>query len=95
MNLVVLTAGAVIALLIVAYAQSRIPRYTATRPAILLTRAILIAVGLAFGAVAALPYAAVADALRTVLIFVCAFGAVHFPAAFILFVKKERGSDKS
>jgi hypothetical protein len=95
MNLVVLTAGAAIALSLAAYAQAQIPRYTATRPAILLTRAILIAVGLAFGAVAALPYAAAADTLSTALVFLCAFGAVHFPAAFILFVKQARGSGKT
>ncbi len=95
MNLYLLVPGAAIGLALAAYAQSQIPRYTAARPAILLTRTILIAVGLAFGAVAALPYAVAADVLRTALIFLCGFGAVHFPAAFILFVKRERGSGKT
>jgi cytochrome bd-type quinol oxidase subunit 2 len=95
MNLFLLVLSAAIGLALATYAQLQIPRYTATRSATLLTRAILIAVGIAFGAVAVLPYAAAADVLRTALIFLCAFGAVHFPAAFILFVKRERGSGKS
>ena len=95
MNLYLLVSGAAIGLAIAAYAQSQIPRYTAARPAILLTRTILVVVGLAFGAVAALPYAAAVDPLRAALVLVCGFGAVHFPAAFILFLKRERGSGKT
>jgi hypothetical protein len=95
MTLYLLVPCAAIGLALAAYAQSQIPRYTAARPAILLTRTILIVVGLAFGAVAALPYAAAVDPVRTALVFMCGFGAVHFPAAFILFVKRERGSGKT
>ena len=93
MNLFLLIPSAAIALSLAAYAQVQIPRYTATRPATLLTRAVLLAVGTAFGAVAAMTYTV--DTLRTALVFLCGFGVVHFPAAFILFVKRERGSGKS
>jgi hypothetical protein len=76
-----------------AYAQVRIPRFTAGLSRIVLTRTVLIVVGIGFGYVAASPYAN--DRLMAVLAFLIGFGAVHFPAAFILFVKRERGAGKS
>ena len=82
-----------LALLLAIYAQLRIPRFTAGRQAIILTRAILIVVGIAFGYVAAASYAD--DRFLTLLAFLIGFGAVHVPAAFILFIKKERREGKS
>jgi hypothetical protein len=92
-SLFLLIATTAVAAAIAAYAQLRIDRFTASPAATLLTRLVLAAVGVAFGAVAVLSYSP--DAFRAVLIFLCGFGAVHFPAAFILFVKRERGSGKT
>ena len=89
-----LTALSAAALLAAAvYAQLRIPRYTTGTGKITLVRAVLLVVGIAFGYVAARPYGA--DTVARVLAFLIGFGAVHFPAAFILFVKGRRGSGKS
>jgi hypothetical protein len=88
-----LIATAAIAVAVAAYAQSRIARFTASVAAARYTRIVLAAVGIAFGAVAVLSYPQ--DGLRAALIFLCGFGAVHFPAAVILLVKRGRGSGKT
>jgi hypothetical protein len=75
------------------YAQLQIPRYTAARLRVLLTRAILIATGIALGYVPAVIYTK--DPLIALLIFLIGFGVVHVPAAFILFIKRERGAGKT
>jgi hypothetical protein len=93
MSVLPLILAASLLLVTAAYAQFQIPRYTAGRSAVWLTRALLIATGSAFGYVAAITYSA--DPALATLAFLVAFGAVHFPAAFILFVKRERGSGKS
>jgi hypothetical protein len=76
------------------YAQLRIPRFTAGTTRVALTRAVLIVVGIAFGYVAA---RTVADGqtIPASLVFLTSFGLVHFPAAIILFIKRERGAGKS
>jgi hypothetical protein len=93
MNIFFTIVIAALLLACAAYAQLRIPRFTAGRSRIVLTRTVLIVVGIGFGYVAAAPYAS--DRLIAVLAFLIGFGAVHFPAAFILFVKRERGAGKS
>ena len=75
------------------YAQHEIPRFTARPRAVLLTRAVLIVLGLAFGYVAA-------DNLSTtgnppLITFLFGFGAVHVPAALILVLKRAAGAGKS
>jgi hypothetical protein len=75
-----------------AYAQQRIPRYTAGRWRVMFTRAVLLIVGIGVGCVSA---SYVSDPLVASLAFVIGFGAVHVPAAVILFIKHERGAAKS
>jgi hypothetical protein len=77
-----------------AYAQYRIERYTAGTAKIWLTRVVLIAIGIALGYVLATsdPHTHGAAA---VFLFLIGLGLVHFPAAFILMVKRGRGSGKS
>ena len=75
------------------YAQHQIPRYTATSEKIMLARAVLLAVGVASGAVSAAIYGI--DTVAGLLAFLIGFGAVHVPAAFILLIKRGRGAGKS
>ena len=93
MSLIALFLLAISALLIAGYAQLHISRFTASASSAVLTRAILIAVGVAFGWVAAVNFAS--DPTRAMLALIIGFGAVHFPAAFILFIKAARHSEKS
>jgi hypothetical protein len=92
-NLVLLILGATLMLAAAGYAQANLPRYTAGKSKLLLTRAVLIAVGVAFGLVSVASYPG-GDALA-VLVFLIAFGTVHAPAALILLIKGQRGSGKS
>lgn len=75
------------------YAQSRIPRFTAERRNVLLTRAVLAAVGVASGFVAATLYGT--SGVNVLLAFLAGFGAVHVPAAFILLIKWGRGAGQT
>lgn len=75
------------------YAQYRIPEYTAGRGKILLTRASLVGVGVAFGAVSVI--SASGEDVPGILVFLIGFGLVHTPAAIILFFKREQGAGKS
>ena len=93
MNILLSSLLAAFLLAAAAYAQVQVSRFTAKRSNVVLTRTVLIAVGIAFGYVASRPY--LPDPVRMVLAFLIGFGAVHFPAAFILFVKRERGSGRS
>ncbi|MDB5812351.1 MAG: hypothetical protein JWN94_4473 [Betaproteobacteria bacterium] len=85
--------AAAAALWVAVYAQLRIARYTASPSSALLTRAILLLVGCGFGYVAGIGYGD--DELMRGLAMIIGFGAVHLPAAFILFIKRERGAGKS
>ena len=93
MKILVLSIAAALLLAAAAYAQLRIPYFTSTRAGVVVTRTVLVAVGLASGYVSARVYPH--DGVRAVLAFLIGFGAVHFPAAFILLVKAQRGSGKS
>jgi len=93
MALASLWVTAFVLLGVAAYAQIQIPRFTAGRASVMLARGVLAATGIAFGGVSAAISAT--DPGRAALIFLIGFGAVHFPAAFILFVKQARHSGKS
>jgi len=93
MSLVSLFLLAIAALLSAGYAQLHVSQFTAGASSAVLTRAILIAVGVAFGWVAAVNFAS--DPTRAMLALIIGIGAVHFPAAFILFIKAARHSGKS
>lgn len=54
---------------------------------------VLALVGLALGYVMAASYAG--DRASALLVFLIAFGAVHVPAAFILFLRRARGEGRS
>jgi hypothetical protein len=91
MNLLI--ALAAVALVAAAgYAQHQIPRYTAGNGRVWFLRGVLAVVGLLVG------YASARYATDPGLAFpgfLIGFGAVHVPAAFILFLKHERGAAKS
>lgn len=93
MNLFVLVLAACLMLAAAGYAQANLPRYTAGKGKVLVTRVVLIVVGIAFGLVTASTYP-VGDALA-LLVFLIAFGTVHAPAAVILLIKGQRGAGKS
>lgn len=83
---------AVVLLALAAYAQYSIPAHTlAGRVA--LTRALLAAIGVAFGFAMALGYRG--EPALGLLAFLVGFGMVHFPAALILFFKHCRGEGRS
>jgi hypothetical protein len=84
---------AIVLLAAAGYAQVQIPRFTAGSSKIALTRGVLVVIGIAFGLLTAGPYASAL--FPAVLAFLIGFGAVHVPAAIILFVKRERRSGKS
>ena len=90
MNTFSMTVLAALLIGAAAYAQARIPRHTAGRRNVLLTRTVLIAVGLVLGYVSARLYGN--DGFTALLAFVSGFGAVHVPAAFILLIKWGRGA---
>ncbi|MGZ8263342.1 MAG: hypothetical protein ACXW2I_04155 [Burkholderiales bacterium] len=92
MQIVSMIVAAALLVTAAAYAQVRIPRYTAGSGRVALARGVLIAVGLASGVVAAAVYA---EPPLTVLAFVIGFGIVHLPAAFILLIKHARGAGPS
>ena len=71
------------------YAQWRLPFHTATARHALITRLMLLAVGVAFGVVVAATYTDT-QGWFAVLAFLTGFGLVHVPAAAILFLKQWR-----
>jgi hypothetical protein len=93
MHVVPMIVAAALVLAASIYAQLRIPRYTASPLAALLMRAGLIVLGLVLGYVAADNFS---DAgVPPLLTFLIGFGAVHVPAALILFFKHAGGAGKS
>ncbi len=76
-----------------AYSQYRVPAFTEGSHKVLLTRTVLIATGIALGFLGAQSFPN--DPLLAVFAFLIGFGTVHVPAAFILFVKQERGAGRS
>jgi hypothetical protein len=80
--------GTAVMLAAAAYAQYRIPRHTTGGRKALVARAVLAVVGLAFGYVMSAYAQTQAGAW---LAFLSGFGAVHVPAAVILYLKSIRG----
>lgn len=93
MNVLLMTFGACVMAATTVYAQYQVTRYTAGDRKVMLTRAVLIAVGCALGYLSAASFPD--DSILALLAFVIGFGTVHVPAAFILFIKHERGAGKS
>ena len=85
--------AAVVLLALAAYAQLSVPRFVAKRGNVLVTRGLLLITGVAFGYVAATTFPP--EDVPPALAFLVAFGAVHFPAALILFFKRGSGAGKS
>jgi hypothetical protein len=84
--------AAAVLLTLALYAQHRIPFHTAGRRKVLLTRGVLAVVGMMLGFVWA---SLASDPALRLLAFVEGFGAVHFPAALILFFKRARHEGRS
>jgi hypothetical protein len=72
-----------------AYAHWRLPFHTATPRHTLIARLILLVVGVAFGVAVATAYTNTRGA-QWLIAFCAGFGAVHVPAAAILFLKGQR-----
>jgi hypothetical protein len=83
---VIAVAGVVAA----GYTHARLRYHSATRRQEWLTRVVLIVTGIAFGVTMAIIYS-FRFGIWPPLTFVAAFGLVHVPAAFILFIKRHRG----
>ena len=77
------------------YAHFQIPRLTAGRSKAAMTHSSLIAVALVFGYVIAANASLIGQGASPLLVFLAGFGAVHVPAAIILFLKRRRGERKS
>ena len=75
------------------YAHARIRRYTEGTTKVALTRAVLVLTGIGFGLLSAAGYAG--EPVKAWLAGLIGFGAVHAPAAIILFVKQQRGSART
>lgn len=89
----VLGVLAALLLAVAGYAQHRTPFHTPTKRDALWARGLLLTVGIAFGYVLATRYTA-SQGQGAVLMFLVGFGAVHVPAALILFSKRLRGIDR-
>src|SRR6187401_2277515 len=75
------------------YAHLVIARFTAGSGKVMISRAVLVVTGIAFGYVSATLFPD--DPGRALLAILIGFGAVHFPAAFILFLKQAGHSGKT
>lgn len=85
-------AAAIVLLAIAAYAQLRVRAFT-TPSRVVAIRAVLVAVGVAFGSVGVVVSGASGWAALWVLL--AGFGIVHLPAAAVLVLKRLRGESRS
>ena len=92
MEILIQAILALLLLTVAVYAQRQIPVYTRGRARIMVARAILALVGIAFG-LTAITY--VHGYIPKLLTFLIGFGTVHVPAAIVLFIKGQRGEGKS
>lgn len=76
-----------------AYAHAQLPHYTAGMRNVVLLRAALVGVGIAFGWVSAA--GAGNEPIKALLLFATGFGAAHVPAALTLLLKRQRGEGRS
>ncbi len=88
MEIVFLTFSACVMVAAAAYAHHLISRYIAQPQKLLLTRALLLVTGLVFGFTWALNYPN--DPFLALLAFLVGLGAVHVPAAVMMFLKYGR-----
>lgn len=84
----------VVLLAAAAYTHLRIPRHTKGTVNRAVLHGVLIVIGVAFGYATASFYVQ-ADGIRGLLALLGGFGLVHVPAAFILFLKRQRGEGQS
>lgn len=89
MEIVFLTFSACVMVAAAAYAHHLISRYVERPQKLLLTRTLLLLTGLVFGFAWAMNYPA--DPFLALLAFLVGLGAVHVPAAVMLFLKYGRG----
>ena len=92
MTTLLLALGAALLLAVAGYVHHRIPRHTRGRANALLTRAVLLVVGMGFGLYCAQFAPTPSDAT---LAFLNGLGLVHLPAAAILFLKRNRGEGRT
>jgi hypothetical protein len=92
MTILLLTLGALLALIAAGYAHHAVPRFTVGSEKVHLTRTVLLVTGVATGLVAASGWP---DAAPRMLAFLCGFGLVHVPAAMILLLKRARAAGRS
>ena len=95
MNAMEIVLASLFALAMVAvagYVHRQVPRFTRGSARVMAVRALLVAVGSAFGATAAFQ---VKGGWWQTIAFITGFGMVHVPAAVILFIKTRRGAGKS
>lgn len=90
MQLVVLALLAGAALATTLYVHWRLPVHVAGRGQTWAVRALLVVTGVGLGYLGALAYRE-GGTLAGALAFVVGLGVAHVPAAFILFIKRERG----
>jgi hypothetical protein len=84
--------AACVLVLIALAVQLAIPLHTAGARKVALTRALLAAIGVAFGTVTARSFS---DGSLPALVFLMGFGLVHVPAGLILYFKSAREEGKS
>jgi uncharacterized membrane protein YoaK (UPF0700 family) len=89
MEIIFLTFSACVMVAAAAYAHHLISRHIDRPQKLLLTRALLLITGLVFGFAWAMNYPA--DPFLALLAFLVGLGAVHVPAAVMLFFKYGRG----
>ena len=89
-NLVLTAIFAVVTLTAAISAQYRLAFHTDSKLSCWLIRAIMALAGFSFGYVMADYYYPDTNELAVILIFLCGFGVVHVPLAFILFTKNLR-----
>ena len=93
MALTLLSSAAFLLLVLAAYAQFRIPRFTSGSANTMISRSVLALTGIGLGGVSAAVY--VGDPSRALLAFLIGFGVVQCPAAVILVIKRARHSGRS
>ena len=88
----VLFGIAIVLLMLSGYAHRQLALFTRSSSNILISRSLLLIVGILFGWISARDQA---GSVNTLLRFLIGFGMVHVPAAVILFIKGQRGAGKS
>jgi hypothetical protein len=83
---------ATVALLIVGYVHANIPRFTLAGQKRVIAHAVLLATGVAFGAMSAMLAGTIAPQWA---VFVTGVGVVHVPALCVLVIKRLRHSGRS